>query len=232
MSSEEIRKQHIQKMGEQKGSLFFSLHNDFINLLVKWKEYQELFMQGENRIQVLNDTAPSFFYRLQRMMIDDMVMNIIRMIESVNSGNRKSKNATLLHLIHLVEDEQFKKTLLIKYSLVRKNVKQVEIWRNKKIAHRDIELHTLSEKVSQSIGLSPKDIRGTINSVKDVFLSIYLNYFDAQFMYDYIEPQKSAISLLHYLDLGKRAEFERIKVMKSGDRSDMDFAHIRNRSFE
>ena len=231
MTSEEIKKEHISKMGEELGLLFYSVHNDFININVKWKEYQELFMSHESRISVLNDTASFFFYNIQRIMIDDLVVNITRLAESSSAGSRKSKNATLKTIIDLIEDQSLQQRLRVLYSRINKDMGKLNTWRRKKVAHRDYFIHTNAVSKPQ-IGLEPKDIRQTLSSIESTMLSIYKYFFNAHFMYNHIDPRNSALSLLHYLDLGKRAEIERIKVLKSGQPSKMEFAHIRHRSFE
>jgi hypothetical protein len=64
-SADEIRKTNVEKMGAQLGEVYSALWQEVAVGHFYWKEYIELFGTKSERIELLNETAPHFFYMLQ-----------------------------------------------------------------------------------------------------------------------------------------------------------------------
>ena len=65
MSAEEVRLDHLAKMGSDLGPVFNAIHNEVGWLYVKWDQYRALFGTKPGRIDLLNEGAPLFFHIMQ-----------------------------------------------------------------------------------------------------------------------------------------------------------------------
>ena len=72
-SAEEILKERITIMRDEMGTLYHSINNQFLWILSKWIEYKELFAAKESRIELLNNTAPSFFGMVQGILWENLL---------------------------------------------------------------------------------------------------------------------------------------------------------------
>lgn len=60
-----------------------------------WNVYESLFLKNEDRISLLNHTAPAFFMVVQISLIKDILISIIQLTEK-----HKTKATRILHLMH------------------------------------------------------------------------------------------------------------------------------------
>ena len=132
----------IAALGTQGNSVFMALHYDICDLLLKWDRFKILFGSQEH-IDLLNDTASTLFYNIQRIMLNDIFLHIARLTDSKKTG--KNKNLTIRCLPDLLDDDGIKIKIKSKNKIKRlceealdksKNIKKV---RNKIIAHTDQE---------------------------------------------------------------------------------------------
>ena len=134
----------IAALGTQGNSVFMALHYDICDLLLKWDRFKILFGSQEH-IDLLNDTASTLFYNIQRIMLNDIILHITNLTDRKKTG--KNENLTILCLPDLVDDGVSKKLVacLCKVALDKsENIKKV---RNKKIAHTD-KKEALKEKTT------------------------------------------------------------------------------------
>ncbi len=61
LTDEEVRRNHIVKMGDELGSQFNRLSNECTWLHLKWSEYVALYGVKPSRVDLLNASAGGFF---------------------------------------------------------------------------------------------------------------------------------------------------------------------------
>jgi len=105
-TAEEVRKEHTDKMGFELGSLYNSLYNEIIWLHYKWSEFEELYGTKESRIQLINQSAPFFFFIIQKVLWENILLGITRITDPTKS--RGKKNVTIQALPGLIHDEKLK----------------------------------------------------------------------------------------------------------------------------
>lgn len=174
-SAEEVRYQYVQVMGEELGQLYDELSNELTWLHDKWLQYRELFGKNRERIDLLNEVAPFFFWYLQNTLFDDIQLHLARLTDRPQTGSGKNcqENLTMKRLPHLIADPKFR-------SKVEKLLKQVEQkcevarkWRNKWLAHSDLPtkraLQLLPSSSRQMVEDALKAMRHLMNSVAEHF---------------------------------------------------------------
>lgn len=67
-TAEEVKEKHLEAFGEPAGPVYYALHNEVTWLHLKWQEYSKLYGISKERIELLNETAPSFFHVLQQVL--------------------------------------------------------------------------------------------------------------------------------------------------------------------
>jgi hypothetical protein len=61
-----------KEIDELKDDLVWAKH--YVN------QYKKLYLSGQKRINLLNDTAPGFFREIQRMFWNEMIISVARLV--------------------------------------------------------------------------------------------------------------------------------------------------------
>jgi hypothetical protein len=127
-------------MGLELGDQFHALWQEIAWAHQKWAEFVELFGSDPTRVAALNAVAPAFFYMIQTVLWEDMLLHIARLTDPpASAGNKAKANLTVRNLVQLVAPEIRPST----DEAVARAVRKTEFcrdWRNRHIAHRDLHL--------------------------------------------------------------------------------------------
>jgi AbiU2 len=100
VTEDEVRDEYIRRMGRPLGAVFSALTRELVWLHVKWGEYMELFGTSPERIELLNNAAPTFFGIVQNIMWEDSMRHIARLTDPPKSVRKE--NLTIKTLPDLV----------------------------------------------------------------------------------------------------------------------------------
>jgi AbiU2 len=217
-TSEEVKAEHIAKMGDQLGRAYNALHNELAWLFTKWRQYEELFGKKPERIDLLNEAAPLFFRLLQDTMWEDTLLHLARLTDAVAS--RGKENLTVRQLPLLVEP-----ALKVELeALVKSAVEKTEFaadWRKRHIAHRDLK-RMLAEQPDQLAAASRLKVKQALEALAAVLNRLDQHYFDSETVYDFGSDYGDAVSLLYVLRDGLDAEHARRRRLEAGEPLDTD----------
>ncbi len=76
-------------LGDDFGSFLYVISNQIAWLSLKLDEYCQLFAVKETRIELLNQSAPSFFFLIQRTLLESIILGIAKLTDSYKSGSKK-----------------------------------------------------------------------------------------------------------------------------------------------
>jgi AbiU2 len=101
------------------------------------------FLYGsEDTVKLLNDTAPAFFVRHQRLLIEDLIMSFCRLTDEPKTGRRENRqhNLTLSRLVNGLDDnaKELRKDLNQKLTRIRQHATPMRNYRHKLVAHADL----------------------------------------------------------------------------------------------
>jgi hypothetical protein len=222
-TAEEAKKANIAKMGEALGALYSALWQAVATIHFHWQEYVELFGTKPERIDLLNRAAPAFFRMLQDELWENSLLHLARLTDPANSpGKQAPANLTIQALPALITDAKRKEILS---QLVAEAVKQTEFcrdWRNRHIAHRDLKL-ALEQHTEPLAEGSRADVKAALKALADVLNAIDGHYFQSETRFDLGGALGGAVSLLHALDDGLRAQEARQKRLEEGKPLKDDF---------
>jgi hypothetical protein len=217
-TSEEVKAEHIAKMGDQLGKAYNALYNELAWQFTKWRQYEELFGKKPERIDLLNEAAPLFFRLLQDTMWEDTLLHLARLTDAVAS--RGKENLTVRQL-PLLAEPALKGEL---EALVEAAVEKTDFaadWRKRHIAHRDFK-RVLAERPDQLAPASRLKVKQALESLATVLNRIDQHYFGSETVYDLGSDYGDAVSLLYVLRDGLKAERARKLRLQAGEPLDTD----------
>src|SRR6266567_1507651 len=103
LSPEEVKEQYLSAMGVELGPLYHYLNNECTILHLDWAEFKELFATSQDRIELLNESAPGFFSNFQGILWEMVLLRIARLMDPASSGGKGKENASLAALERLVD---------------------------------------------------------------------------------------------------------------------------------
>lgn len=212
-TADEVKKEHVEKMGDDLGSLFHELWNEVVWLYSKWDEYVELFGTKPSRIELLNRSAPLFFRTVEDSLWADTLLHIARLTDPPKSAGKS--NLTIQRLPGLVDKQvQTNVSNLTKNAI--DNTAFCRDWRNRRIAHRDLKL-AMSEGAKPLEPASREMVKTALKAIAAVLNAMSEYYLDSTIEFGVIKGSFGAVSLLYVLDDGLQAESQRRKRIESGE---------------
>ena len=101
---------------------------------VKWEEYKALFATSPESLEVLNTLAPFFWWNIQTVMWEDVLLHICRLTDP------PKKRLSVKQLPNLCpDDETVREELEKRIADAVHATRFARDWRNRRIAHRDLE---------------------------------------------------------------------------------------------
>ena len=134
-TGEEILEEYKSQLGDEFGTAFRSLSNEWTWALLRLNEYRELFGREED-VALLNALAGGpFTWDIQQIFWDDILLRVCRLTDPRKSGGKR--NLSIQALPPLVKEKE-PELLLEVEPLVKKAVAKADFardWRNRRISH-------------------------------------------------------------------------------------------------
>jgi hypothetical protein len=146
-------------------ALFEALQAVAIDLHARWKLHRDLYASTPERIDLLNQSASSFFAIVQHLTIDDIIMRISRLLDPAKTSGQD--NLTLDRLLKGLDP---KPTPAVEARLADIRAKLTDAWsnpklhRHKRLAHNDLRTMT---KVAPLPQLTLGDIDTTLGLLRE-----------------------------------------------------------------
>ena len=223
-TSDEVRQDYIQVMGEDLGENFYLLWDEFAQLHLKWGEYVKLFLTNPLRIDLLNRAAGRFFQILNDSLLKDCLLHIAQLTDPKEScGN---ENFTIQRLPNLISDERLKQQLKELIIIVKEKVEFCRKLRNKLLAHMDLDI-VLGRSVEPLDIPTQAEIENALKAIGDVLNAVHGHYYiDSYIPFEYMKNMpnpRGAEALLYVIEDGLWTEEERNKRLQAGEHRAEDF---------
>jgi AbiU2 len=163
--------EYLKALGPDLGEISQRLCDDVSWLHLKWKQYRTLFVESQERIDLLNRVGGTFFFIIQEVLHDDVLMHIARLVD--RKKHKDKENLSLLQLASTVQAKAPKISGEI-YHLVgeaRKKGQFVDDWRNRRLAHTSLDV-ALGRKAKELPGIELKQIEGFLRALRDALNKI------------------------------------------------------------
>ncbi len=206
LSPDEVRAATVAAYPPGIGELFFELHNVTCGLQLIWQDYRALFGTSQERIELLNHSASSFFGRLDHILRHDIFLRIARLTDPPATG--RHANASLAQLAgrlrpHL--DTSRTAELSTKLQELEDCCAPMRDLRNRMLAHDDLDtaLHFHPDPLP---GISRANIESALECIRSL-----LNYVESLFRtsttyYKQVIATGTAESLIAALERARKHE--------------------------
>jgi hypothetical protein len=220
-TADDFKKKNIEKMGEKLGSQYSALWQEVAVVHLNWKEYVELFGTKPQRVEMLNRAAPVFFHMLQNEGWEACLLALARLTDPPKSAGRE--NLTIQNLSALIDDPQTKAKVAGLIEIASDATQFCRDWRNRHIAHRDLNL-ALKEPTKELAQGNKAKVDAALKAIADVLNAVQGHYMDAFTPFDFASVHQGALTLLHLIYRGLEANQQREARILKGEylESDLD----------
>lgn len=223
-TADEAKCRCIEKMGEPLGTQYAALWQEVAWLHMKWAEFGELYSTKASRVDLLNKTAPTFFRIVQDIFFEDLLLHICRLTDPPTSvGQIDRENLTICALPGLIEDSATKEAVTALVQIARQNTAFARDWRNRHIAHRDLDLALQRTPATPLATATRTHVSNALNSIANVMNAAEAHYLDSETHFPAASTMQGASSLLHVLDDGLRAQSAREERLRRGQIAKQDY---------
>jgi hypothetical protein len=219
-SAEEVKQQHIARMGKELGPIFNELCNELAWLYIKWNQYVELYGTKSSRIDLTNRSAPLFFRIVQDTLWEDTLLHIARLTDPPKSFGKN--NLTILLLPNLVEKIILSTQVTNLCAIAVEKAEFCRDWRNRHIAHIDLQL-AIQEGAASLLPASRAKVKECLTAISDVLNAVASHYLNSTIMFDWPDDHRGAVDLLYLLDDGLQSVQERQKRIREGNHLPGDY---------
>ncbi|MBI3933479.1 MAG: hypothetical protein HY316_02225 [Acidobacteria bacterium] len=205
---DEIRAEYVRSMGQDLGQLYHELEDDMAWLHDKWGELKELFGKGQQRIDLLNEVASSFFYIVHQVFYEDILLHLSRLTDPAKSPSRRLNqsvpNLSFLRVPELISDPTLKTCVEAATVQILKKCEFARDYRNRRLAHRDLMTLRNAHPIplpSVNMGM----VEDVLASIRDLHRLLGQHYGHPHVLYSGSSNPWGAQSLLHFVERGVRA---------------------------
>ncbi len=213
LSDDEMKKRHVDSMGEELGPFFHALWKDVRSIHTKWSQYVELFGTKPSRVALLNEAAGVFFGDVQELLFDDVLLHISRLTDKPKSCGKPC--LTVKRLADLIADAGLKDTITTLVTDSEDKAKFSRDWRNRRIAHTDLDL-ALEGNVAPLEPATRQKVSTALNAIARVLNAVDGHYSDSETNFNGLPSPRGPLALLCVLDAGLQAEKERQARINDG----------------
>lgn len=184
-------------IGDELGTIYYRLWNDSIWLKAKWEEFTILFIESETNVKLINKGLGRLAGILQRSLINDIILQIVRMTDASNS--KGLSNISFLKIAEHMDDDKYRE---IKLSILdlKDSAKTLLRMRNKILAHNDLSEYYSNDDSVGKVSIS--EIESCINKIIALIEQISLALLNERRILQFpIQP--GSYNLLRILENGR-----------------------------
>jgi|GEM_PF-3002930 len=216
-SADEVLDNKISIYGEGLGTFIYHLHNEWCDLFITWKQYENLFVNSKERVDLINKHGGGFFFVVERNFWSKAIIQISGLI-----GKTKG-SLTIRHLPKKIEkspqiDKKTKMKLISKIKplidVAIANENFLKERRDNLYAHVNYSMRTKQTNLKETASVIK--IRSAIFSIVEPIRFIIKTVEDADSIPTVITGTPNEISLLYSLyDASRWDDYKRAKMKEN-----------------
>ena len=199
--SEPLKQEYREKLGEDFGTVFYEVRNDWLTGLVRLKEYRVLF-SNHDAVKLLNAAGGAFMWDLQQILWRDLLLHVTRLTDAATMGRRENLSVQALPPFCRRPELQSEHPKLhaTVQALVDDAVRAAEgprDWRNRRISHADRGL-AIDPDAESLAPTSLRQVQAALDAVHAVIQTIAHHVVKQNILND-VAIQPRAEAFLAYL---------------------------------
>lgn len=163
-------------------------------LHLKWLLFSQLY-EDEKTVDLLNDSAPTFFGFCQNIFLNDIILSISRLTDPPKIGSKE--NLTLGKILDSIDPifSQLKAELVKTLETVDESCDFARKHRNRRIAHTDLKTHFQDHPELLS-SITKEKIEKALLSLRTFVNKVELHFTQKQMGYEYLTIAEGSSSLI------------------------------------
>lgn len=211
-NAEDVHQKYVEVLGEEFGNAFYHCISEWSDLWITWRQFENLFGNGRERVELMNKAGSSFFYRVDRLFFEAAVLAVCRLSDPIRTGN---KNNLTMHLFQqFMETSCHQEKMKQHLENINKTTAFARDWRNRKISHNDFSL-----KTGDAVPLA-KATRNQMNTaiatIHETLAFISFNFMDTHLADEVLDDHNNEMVMLNRLYLGVEFHEQELTKLKSG----------------
>ena len=200
----DIRAAKIVAMGPDLGDIHYLLWHDLTWLHFEWRQFVELFGIDEARFQIMNDAAPRFFWSLERVLWQDILLGLSRLADP--AGTAGQQNLTFRRLLSALPVDGPREEVLSALNEYELRVRFAREWRHALFAHRALN-HAAEPEAHPLAHASRAQVIDALQAASTLMNLVELRYQDGTTRYEAsFDSIGGATDLLLCLERGLHAQ--------------------------
>lgn len=185
---------------------FDVLKNELVWLHHRWATYNQLYGKDEQRIGLLNELAPGFFFVVQESLYDAVVLSVCRMCDPPETGRapKAQSNMTLRRLLQEVVaagDAVLAASLETKWAEIKSALPKLVEYRHKHVGHLDFDV---AVKKASLAGPSREQVNLVLTLIGELLNQVCRFYGDTLWLFDSLAVDGDPEQLLRTAKAGLR----------------------------
>jgi len=213
-TASQAKADNMAKMGAEIGAIYSELWQEIAWINIKWAQYVELFGTNPERIDLLNQAAPSMFRTVQDTLWEDVLLHLARLADPPKSAGRA--NLSVRQLANLLANSPVGTKVASLASAALAACEFARDWRNRRLAHRDLEL-SLGQSVQPIAAASRAAVKAALLALEETLNSVSSHYFGSTTLFELGLGSEDAVSLLYLLRDGLQSREDRLDRVRRGE---------------
>ena len=201
-----VRREHQDKLGEEFGTVYHGLWNDWAWGLLRIQEFRELF-SSVTHVELLNAvTGGGFLWDVQHILWDDLMLRVSRLTDPVRSAGKY--NLTVQRLPDFCEDPGLRDEVKSRVDAAVDAAEFARDSRNRRISHADLS-RALKPNAEPLAPVSLRRAAAALDAVHVVLNTISVRLMDAELMNEvagapraraFVSYVKQLVEAVQYID--------------------------------
>jgi hypothetical protein len=184
-------------------AVFQQLNEDVITLSWKWQIVTRLF-DTEERVKIVNQTAPNFFLACRMTFSDDVFLALSRITDRLDThGQDNLVISRLLEHLDQTQHPSLHEELTGLIDAAMEACKPFKHHRHKRLAHNDLNMK-LKYTTEPLPGITVGDVNRAVKSLQEVLNTFSRYFFDSETHFTVVE-NSGVKALFVYLQKGVEA---------------------------
>jgi len=186
--------------------LYQSIDHEVTWIHAKWIVYRQIFAASEEGIELLNRSAPFFFGIVQQTFFEDTLLGISRLADPAKSMGKENRSlAQIISKFDKLGHQKLSTELKNDLNIINKCCKPFRKWRNKKIAHSDLNT-ALKVGPDPLPGISRAKIEEALKEIRNFMNRINGHFIETHKAYEHFITHSGGDVLLGKLKIAEEVE--------------------------
>jgi len=181
-------------MAQKIDKLLQAISEELGELHLKWLLFSQLY-EDEEIVELLNESAPTFFGVCQSVFLNDIILSISRLTDSSKTGDKE--NLTLARIVDIIDPSsvQLKTELVETLEIVKNSCDFARNHRNRRVAHTDLKTY-FQDHPEPLLSITREKIEEALLGLRAFVNKVELHFTQNEMGYEYLAIAEGASSLI------------------------------------